>query len=173
MLILVMCINFAYKFIVNLLIYICCIFMRFSSFSMDSQSIDQQKGRGRNKHNWTSAEDEKLVEAMVELCVSGTMKSDNGFKPGTFVQIEKLLEQKLPGSGIKASPHIESRVKTLKKQYNAISDMIVTSSGFSWNDEKKMIICEKDLYDGWVKVSYFFILFSWSYIYKYKVLNSF
>ncbi|XP_004309745.1 PREDICTED: uncharacterized protein LOC101304244 [Fragaria vesca subsp. vesca] len=82
---------------------------------------------------------------------SGTMKSDNGFKPGTFVQIEKLLEQKLPGSGIKASPHIESRVKTLKKQYNAITDMIVTSSGFSWNDEKKMIICKKDLYDGWVK----------------------
>ncbi|PRQ18404.1 hypothetical protein RchiOBHm_Chr7g0205671 [Rosa chinensis] len=29
--------------------------------------------------------------------------------------------------------------------------MIVTSNGFSWDDEKKMIICEKDLYDGWVK----------------------
>ena len=126
-----------------------------SSFSMDSQPTEQPKGRVRNKHSWTPAEDEKLVEAMVELCVSGTMKSDNGFKPGTFVQIEKLLEEKLPGSGIKASPHIESRVKTLKKQYNAISDMIVTSSGFSWNDEKKMIVCEKELYDGWVKVSSF------------------
>ncbi|KAK9940185.1 hypothetical protein M0R45_016856 [Rubus argutus] len=61
---------------------------------MDFQSIDQQKGRGRNKHNWTSAEDEKLVEAI---------------------------------------------------------GRVMRFSGFSWNDEKKMIICEKELHDGWVK----------------------
>ena len=38
--------------------------------------------------------------------------------------MEKLIEEKLPNSGLKASPHIELRVKTLKIQFNAIMDML-------------------------------------------------
>ncbi|RVW12489.1 hypothetical protein CK203_093473 [Vitis vinifera] len=41
--------------------------------------------------------------------VVGKVKCDNGFKPGAFLQVEKMLEEKLPNSGIKASPHIDSR----------------------------------------------------------------
>ncbi|KAL6336098.1 hypothetical protein AAG906_010375 [Vitis piasezkii] len=41
--------------------------------------------------------------------VVGKVKCDNGFKPGAFLQVEKMLEEKLPNSGLKASPHIESR----------------------------------------------------------------
>ena len=51
---------------------------------MDSTSSGQIRGRGRNKRVWTPGEDEKLVECLVELCVSGKVKCDNGFKPGAF-----------------------------------------------------------------------------------------
>ena len=37
---------------------------------MDSTSSGQIRGRGRNKRVWTPSEDEKLIECLVELCVS-------------------------------------------------------------------------------------------------------
>ncbi|KAJ9678012.1 hypothetical protein PVL29_022789 [Vitis rotundifolia] len=118
---------------------------------MDSTSSGQLRGRGRNKRVWTPSEDEKLVECFVELCVSGKIKCDSGFKPGAFLQVEKMLEEKLPNSGLKASPHIESRVKTLKKQFNAIMDMLTHGSGFSWDNAEKMVLCDQDVFEGWVK----------------------
>ena len=48
---------------------------------MDSTSSGQIRGRGRNKRVWTPSEDEKLIECLVELCVSRKVKCDNGFKP--------------------------------------------------------------------------------------------
>ncbi|KAM5548341.1 hypothetical protein ABKV19_002341 [Rosa sericea] len=121
----------------------------------NSRSSTGRSGRNKEKqpsHTWTPIEDVALVEALTELCVSGVWKVDNGFKVGYLGQLEKIIEQKLPNCGLKANPHIESRVKTLKKQTLAISDMIANSSGFSWDHENKMVVCEKQVYDDWVKV---------------------
>ncbi|KAK1258393.1 hypothetical protein QJS04_geneDACA006994 [Acorus gramineus] len=118
---------------------------------MDSEQITQTGRDANNKHVWTSQEDLILVENMVELCVAGKIKADNGFKPGTFGEIEKMMHDKLPGCGIKAHPHIESRLKYLKNKYNAINEMLEHGSGFAWDEDKKMVICEKTIYDGWVK----------------------
>ncbi|KAK9273241.1 hypothetical protein L1049_018048 [Liquidambar formosana] len=62
-----------------------------------------------------------------------------------------MLEAKTLGCGLKASPHIKSRVKTLKKQAMAITEMFSVGSGFSWNDVDKMVVAEKDVFDLWVK----------------------
>ena len=86
---------------------------------------------------WTPSEDERLVESLVEIWVLGKIKCDNGFKPRTFLQMEKLLEEKLPNSGLKASPYIELCVKTLKRQFNVIMDMLTHGSGYLSNNEKK------------------------------------
>ncbi|BBN68719.1 hypothetical protein Prudu_545S000200 [Prunus dulcis] len=40
------------------------------------------------------------------------------FKSGTMVQMEKALNIKCPDSGLKACPHIESKLKKWKKQYS-------------------------------------------------------
>ena len=64
-----------------------------------------------------------------------------------------MIIEKLPRCGLKASPHIESKVKVLKKHYFAIVEMMgPTACGFGWNDKDKMIVVEKEIFKEWVKV---------------------
>ncbi|XLR69055.1 hypothetical protein S83_019727 [Arachis hypogaea] len=95
----------------------------------------------QTKRQWTSHEDAKLVECLVELATT-SWKCDNGtFKSGYGKHLEKMLHEKIPGCDLKANPHIESRVKLLKRQYFAIVEMMGTvGSGFGWNDKDKMIV---------------------------------
>ncbi|KAK2639726.1 hypothetical protein Ddye_027521 [Dipteronia dyeriana] len=122
-----------------------------------------------DKDNWlgeSGAEDKRkkmgLVYAVIGLdcfpvfCCVGRWKADNGtFKPGFLQQIEKMMSDKIPGCGLRAQPHIDSRIKLLKKQYHAISEMLGPSaSGFGWNDDLKCVVVEKNVFDEWVKVQW-------------------
>ncbi|XVF81134.1 hypothetical protein PTKIN_Ptkin15bG0132100 [Pterospermum kingtungense] len=60
-----------------------------------------------------------------------------------------MMETRLPQSKLKAEPHNESRVKTLKKQYNAIAKMLALGSGFQWDDVEKCLTASKDVFDDW------------------------
>lgn len=56
---------------------------------------------GRNKHTWTTEEDSKLTEALLELRVSGKYGgAGNGFKPSYLKVMEQLLDVSLPNSGL-------------------------------------------------------------------------
>ncbi|KAK0574686.1 hypothetical protein LWI29_027363 [Acer saccharum] len=47
-----------------------------------------------------------------------------------------MMSDKIPGCELRAQQHIDSRIKLLKKQYHAISEMLGPSaSGFGWNDD--------------------------------------
>ncbi|PON84148.1 hypothetical protein TorRG33x02_200460 [Trema orientale] len=61
-----------------------------------------------------------------------------------------MLEAKLPNSGLKASPHIESRVKILKTKYYCLIELS-SLSGFDWDNEQMMLLYEKSVFDEWVK----------------------
>lgn len=125
--------------------------------NLQANSTSSTRTTGRNKetqpsHTQIPLEDVALVEALIEICISGNWKADNGFRWRYLVQLEKIIVQTLPNCGLKANPHIESRLKTLRKQTLAISDMIANSSGFSWDHENKMVVCEKQVFEDWVKV---------------------
>ncbi|KAG4949664.1 hypothetical protein JHK86_042903 [Glycine max] len=55
---------------------------------------------------------------------------------------EKKILEKMHECTLKSTLHIESRVKQLKKHYNAICEMKGPrgGSGFGWNDKDKMIV---------------------------------
>ena len=111
-----------------------------------------QSSLNNKKYQWTKEEDKKLMECLLELAACRKWTGDNGtFKPRYTKQLERWLHQKMPGCGLKASPHIESRVKFLKKQYCAIAKMLKVS-GFGWNDEEKMVVVEKIVFQEQVMV---------------------
>ncbi|KAH6786760.1 hypothetical protein C2S52_006312 [Perilla frutescens var. hirtella] len=113
-----------------------------------------RRGKGAN-HVWTAEEDMKLVESMVELKKSGNWdgESGSGLKKGHKKELERILEEKLPGHGLREKPHIESRCKLLKKQYHAIYDVRTNGelSGFGWDDARKCLTASKDVWDDYLK----------------------
>ncbi|KAG6510318.1 hypothetical protein ZIOFF_028328 [Zingiber officinale] len=104
------------------------------------------------KHLWKKQEDVALVDCLVELSKDLTWKSENGFRTGYLLHLEKLMTAKVSSSNLKATPHIESRYKLLKRQFHAINEMINHSSGSGRSDVEKCITALKDMFDDWVKM---------------------
>ncbi|KAK9062064.1 hypothetical protein SSX86_019249 [Deinandra increscens subsp. villosa] len=121
---------------------------------MESQ-LDSTRGPGKNKRKWNETEDEKLVAAMLDVLNSGSnYKSDNGFKPGFFNAVEKQLAISLPEAGIKAKPHIESRVRTMKSDWSAVHDMLSwnNTSGFGWDYQNEMLEAPQPVWQAYIQV---------------------
>ncbi|XVF69442.1 hypothetical protein PTKIN_Ptkin11bG0082000 [Pterospermum kingtungense] len=121
---------------------------------VDNANKRRKKTVERKKayHQWTKEEDATLVECLCVLVEDRKWRADNGtFRTGYIIQIEKMMETQLPQSKLKAEPHIESRVKTLKRQYNTIAEMLALGSGFGWDGVEKCLTASKDVFDDWVR----------------------
>ena len=139
-------------------------------FKMSSiPASSTQRGRGQNKHYWTIQHDDALIEALSELSQNAMWWADCGFKNGYLLQLETMMEAKLPGCAIKASPHIESRVKWFKQKYCAITDMS-SLSGFRLDNDKIILQCEKNVYDEYVKVGVIKFFSQW-FLLGYYLVN--
>ncbi|KAL6661754.1 hypothetical protein ACP70R_001138 [Stipagrostis hirtigluma subsp. patula] len=66
-------------------------------------------------------------------------------------RIEKELAKKLPNAQLKADPHIQSKVKLLKKQLSYILDIQQYGSGFGWDDSRKMVVGNEKIFKGWAR----------------------
>ncbi|XP_057528810.1 uncharacterized protein LOC130807564 [Amaranthus tricolor] len=109
-----------------------------------------QSGRGKNKRSWTKSEEECLINGLLEMSVDPSWKADGSFKGGFKNNLEEKLNEKFPGCGLKGIPHIESKIKWFKDKYNVLTEMFRTS-GFSWDNEKNMIVCERQSYEEFCK----------------------
>ncbi|XP_057246710.1 uncharacterized protein LOC130589462 [Beta vulgaris subsp. vulgaris] len=111
---------------------------------------DDARGRGKNKRMWTSIEESALVDILVDMQHSN-WKCDTGYKTGYQSHIEKKMLERFPYCGLKGKPHIESKIKILKRQLGYILEAQKQASGFGWDDEMKMIIGEKEVFMGWAQ----------------------
>ncbi|KAL9254693.1 hypothetical protein AKJ16_DCAP19507 [Drosera capensis] len=112
-------------------------------------ACEPTRGPGKNKRMWTNEEEAALVDALYEM--APTWRVENGFKVGCYAQFEKLLDEKLPGYGLKADPHIKSKVKMLKRQLGYIMEIKRGCIGFGWDEERRMVTGDKETYMRWAK----------------------
>ncbi|MFQ6670585.1 hypothetical protein Gotur_035448 [Gossypium turneri] len=69
---------------------------------------------------------------MVDLHNIGTFNVDTGFKAGYLNELKIMLEKVLPHAMLKAKPNLESRIRTLKRDWAIVYDMLSgkDNSGF-------------------------------------------
>ncbi|PPS11523.1 hypothetical protein GOBAR_AA09121 [Gossypium barbadense] len=120
-----------------------------SSFSQSS--VSSQNSRG-TKREWVPEEDVALVACMVDLHNAGTFNADTGFKAGYLNKLEKMLEEVLPNAMLKAKPNIESRIRTLKREWSIIYDMLSgkNNSGFGWDEHRQLVVAEDAVWNSYL-----------------------
>ncbi|PPS08414.1 hypothetical protein GOBAR_AA12229 [Gossypium barbadense] len=98
--------------------------------------------QSRTKRKWVPEEDAALVACMVDLHNAGTFNADTGFKAGYLNELEKMLEKVLPNAMLKAQPNLESRIRTLKRDWSIVYDMLSgkNNSGFGWDKHRQLIV---------------------------------
>ncbi|XP_057773941.1 uncharacterized protein LOC130993179 [Salvia miltiorrhiza] len=125
-----------------------------STFHQDSASneIGPEKSMkpGKTRRSWSVREEEVLLAALKELVVQG-WKSDNGFKAGYLGKLQEAVKNAFPGTDLRGTPHIHSKIQTWKKNYASLSYML-TKTGVGFNvDGKYMIDCDTELWNEIVK----------------------
>ncbi|KAK9128762.1 hypothetical protein Syun_017559 [Stephania yunnanensis] len=122
--------------------------------SREDSHEDSADNSKTSRRKWSHAEDVALVNAMVEMVASGVYKCDNGFKPSYLTKVEEALKTTCPNSGIKARPHIESRLKSLKKDWFIVNDMICIirhgTSGFGFDSTSNMVTAHEDVWEDYL-----------------------
>ncbi|XVF83706.1 hypothetical protein PTKIN_Ptkin16aG0512600 [Pterospermum kingtungense] len=108
-----------------------------------SSPNDSQVSKRTNR-KWNYEEDVALVSCVVDLRNIGSYNADTGFQAGYLLELERMLAKKLPNANIKGKPHIESRIKTLKKEWAIVYDMVKgdNTGGFGWDSERNMVTAE-------------------------------
>ncbi|KAJ9544700.1 hypothetical protein OSB04_024407 [Centaurea solstitialis] len=117
------------------------------------------KNNGRKYRNWSKNEDAKLVEALVNMVDVGGYKADNGFKSRYLQHLEQALKVSLPNSNILPRPHIESRMKTMKKDWQIVHDMLhgTNTSGFWCPHYEKFLDPPLSVWDSYLQVHIMYV----------------
>ncbi|KAL0313989.1 UNVERIFIED_CONTAM: hypothetical protein Sangu_2243300 [Sesamum angustifolium] len=115
----------------------------------------ETRGRGKNKRKWKYEEDAKLVEALLDMVNIGAYKAKNGFKHGYLNYVEEKIQVSLSNSGLKAKPHIESKIKTLRRDFHIVYNMLngPNTSGFGFDPIKKCVTAEKVVWEAYLQAT--------------------
>ncbi|CAN1316277.1 hypothetical protein LINPERPRIM_LOCUS30013 [Linum perenne] len=107
---------------------------------------------------WNDKMDDAFISCLRDLVKEGHIENGS-CKQGVFKEIENMMELKIKGCGVKALPHVRSRLTHFKKKFGAMH-MMRSESGFGWNEAKQCIEVDDDVFKEYVKVTLFYVLFS-------------
>ncbi|CAA0814552.1 Unknown protein [Striga hermonthica] len=117
--------------------------------SYENNRNTRRRRADKGRRSWTKHEEEVLIVALKEVVANG-WKSENGFKTGFLQVLEQDLARKLPGTDLKGTPHINSKIHVWKKDYSSLVSML-SRTGIGWNDTTKMIDADDEAWASYVK----------------------
>ncbi|MBA0566614.1 hypothetical protein Golob_011415 [Gossypium lobatum] len=81
---------------------------------------------------------------MVNLYNVGTYNADMRFKVGYLNEMERMLEKVLPHVTLKAKPNLESRIRTLKRDWEIVYNMFSgkDNSELGWDKHRQMVVAK-------------------------------
>ncbi|XP_028102674.1 uncharacterized protein LOC114301915 [Camellia sinensis] len=113
-----------------------------------SRGTTSSRKKGKPRRFWNHCEEVFLITTMKDVIASNPRwKFDNNqFRAGFYNECEEKILSAFPRTDLRASPHIDSKIKFWRKQYNTLQDML-NISGFGWDDEQEMVLVDSD--DVW------------------------
>ncbi|XP_075636507.1 uncharacterized protein LOC142608700 [Castanea sativa] len=106
----------------------------------DTQKVKDTKTNFR----WSQPMQNLLLEILAYEALHGN-KQSNTFKHASYAKVAEAITEKFM---TECTPkHVEHRFKTLKTNWNTIALLRNKKSGFGWNDDLKMITCDRTVYD--------------------------
>ncbi|MBA0574878.1 hypothetical protein Golob_024265 [Gossypium lobatum] len=89
---------------------------------------------------------------MVDLHNVGTFNANTGFKAGYLNKMERMLEKVLPYAMLKAKPNLESRIRTLKRDWAIVYDMLYgkNNSDFGWDEHRQFVVAEYVAWNSYI-----------------------
>ncbi|CAI0424068.1 unnamed protein product [Linum tenue] len=114
---------------------------------------DNAGGPSREYNVWDSKHDEPFLQCLLELTEKGQI-SDGTCKNGAYKELERMMEAKVPGCGVKSKPTILNKFKKWKQKYHATVEMRLVS-GWGWDPIRCHILADDKSFDDYVKVIVF------------------
>ncbi|KAF8403690.1 hypothetical protein HHK36_011794 [Tetracentron sinense] len=96
---------------------------------------------------WTNEMDRCLTKILVEQAKKGN-KIDKTLKSAAYTAAVRALNDKFSLDLTKE--HIRSRLKTWKKQYGVLKELLA-QRGFEWDEERKMVIANDSVWNDYIK----------------------
>ncbi|XP_042484106.1 uncharacterized protein LOC122064463 isoform X2 [Macadamia integrifolia] len=117
---------------------------------MDSNSSQLRKWNTREKAKnmmWTNEMDRCLTKALVQQVKKGN-KIDKSLTSTAYTAAVELLNKKFSLDLNKE--HIRNRLKTWKKQYGVLKELLA-QNGFQWDERQKMVVANDSVWNEYIK----------------------
>uniref|UniRef100_A0A2N9FX33 Myb/SANT-like domain-containing protein n=1 Tax=Fagus sylvatica TaxID=28930 RepID=A0A2N9FX33_FAGSY len=110
------------------------------------------KARDQGKNmRWTYEMDRCLGKVLVEQVILGNKnKLDNKFKPAAYEAAVLAIKKQFHIDLMK--DHVRNRLKTWKKQYDILQELL-DQSGFEWDGRRKMVIANDSAWNEYLKIN--------------------
>lgn len=100
---------------------------------------------------WTSDMDSCLSATLVQQIKLGNRsKFDYKLRPAAFEAAVLAINEKFKLYLIKE--HIKNRLKTWKKQFDILKELL-SQSDFEWDEKRKMVIADDSVWSEYIKVN--------------------
>ncbi|KAL0423646.1 UNVERIFIED_CONTAM: hypothetical protein Sradi_0899400 [Sesamum radiatum] len=97
--------------------------------------------------SWNKEMDNHLAKVLTDQMAQGNKCDGDTWKPQALQAAVIYLNSKLHLNLTK--DNIKNRLKNWKKYYGVVSDVQTKQSGFTWDDERKMIVVTSDEWSSW------------------------